>query len=127
MDSFKKSGEWAVSAAQRGLVVSIGVGDPVLPASPDDSLPFVGKSSHGGVVPGTPGSLLVVESRRPAGVQDAFLGVFMEALAVEKRALIATMDVALAPALLGHGGDPAVPLEARTGGKAFALRPQGGE
>ena len=76
----------------------------VLPAAPDDALPFEGQSPDGGVLVGTLGARLEVVGGRPATPEDTFLGVFVEALAMELGAEIAAMNVAFAAALFGDRG-----------------------
>src|SRR5215475_4107516 len=74
------------------------------------------------MVVATFGALLQVEGSRPTTPEDAFLGIFMEALAMEIGTEVAPMNVAPAAALFGHGCDASVVLQVDGGFKALALR-----
>ena len=107
VDFVEELDDGAISATQRGLVDLLVVGGAVLPAAPDDALPFEGQGAHGRVMGRTLCPLLQVVSCGPATPEDALLGVFVEALLVEFGAEIAAMNVTRASAALGdrrHAG-----------------------
>ena len=73
---------------------------------------------------GALGALLEVVGGGPAAPEDTFLGVFVEALAVELGAEIAAVDVAFAAALFGDRGHAGVTLEVGGVLEALALGAQ---
>ena len=62
-----------------------------------------------------------VISRGPATPEDAFLSIFVEALAVKLWAEIAPMDVAFAAALFSNGSNAGIVLKVGCGLEAFPL------
>ena len=127
MDFVQQAYQGAVGFAQGGFVDCFPVRFAVLPAAPDDALPFEGQSTDSGVVAGALGALLEVVGGRPAAPEDTLLGVFVETLPVELGAEIAAVNVAFAAALFGDGGHAGVALEIGGRLEALALRAQAGQ
>src|SRR3974390_3321584 len=107
--------------SQGGFVNLLPIRGVVLPATEDDTLPFVGQGPHCRVVRTALGALLEVVGGRPTTLQDACLGVLVKTLLVKGGAEIAPMNPARATTLLSHRRDAGVALQIGVGAEAFAL------
>src|SRR5437870_1008213 len=119
--------QWTAALRQSGLVNPLVIGASILPAAPDDPLPFEGQRPHRRVMGRAPLPLLQVIRRRPSTPQHALLGVFMKTLPVKLRTQIAPVDVTTASTLLGHRRHARVLLQARRRVEAFPLSAHAGQ
>src|SRR5687768_4744222 len=104
-------GEWTSGTDEGGEIGLFAIGPSILPAAPDDALPLVGQSAHGGMERTTFGALLLEVSSGPLVVANTLTRILMKALAHEKCAGEATFDQPLAAALAGDGRDGAGALQ----------------
>lgn len=115
-------------AAESRLVNGLILGSVILPAAPDDPLPFEGERPHGRVVRRAPGALLQVIRPRPPAVVDALPCELMEALPVKLRTAITPVNALAAAALLCHRRHARVALDLRrVVTETFAVGAQGAQ